>query len=645
MEFNGLGSQPSSACSEFGNSVLLSSVNAEMRQRLEEVADDAQFDSEWTALHDCCPGDLGLWRLKVQRLIKRKEFEEALAMIAAHNWCGATEDDLLCKAELLYDAGASDQATAIFLDLVDRYPDRKDFRAEYAKRLLSDGFLVRAYNLLLPVKDNFSDGTKGQGLVERTFALFHLLTELEASPLPEDQDARILAMKHAILSFRGRNSRMRTGKGVGKLSLITGSLGPGGAERQLTRLSIELERARLAGAVLGGVSLDKPVEIIVRSHGPERQNDFYLSDVVSAGTEITQLNLITPLATRELEVEDEPLATLIDFLPPNVNYGVRRLTAHLRKSGTETASIWQDGACLFGGLASLMAGVPHIQLAIRGLPPSMRRHMYRPEYEILYRAMAEVPGVTFLSNNQSAAQAYADWLDIPIDRFTIVYNGVERMHPVPSSQCEECWTKFIDETSDATQTIGGVFRFDTDKQPLLWIRFARRYLKRHPDSRFVLVGGGRLLPNAEQLAEEFGIKDRILFVGRSMHVGYWMSKMDVLVLLSRYEGLPNVLIEAQYMGVRVVTTPAGGASECLIDGVTGHVLECAEKPDLERVVDRVRNLVEVNDDGAMFAEGGLGRHFLDTHFSIPRMLEDFVTSIAMRGICELKEPSDQRQAA
>src|SRR4029078_8223636 len=112
------------------------------------------------------------------------------------------------------------------------------------------------------------------------------------------------------------------------------------------------------------------------------------------------------------------------------------------------------------------------------------------------------------------------------------------------------------------------------------------YLRKHPKTRFLLVGDGRLLPKAQELAEELGIANRILFTGRSTRLGFWMSKMDVFVLLSRYEGLPNVLIEAQYMGVRVVTTPAGGAAECLIDGVTGHVLGCAEQPDYDAIRER-----------------------------------------------------------
>jgi glycosyltransferase involved in cell wall biosynthesis len=409
------------------------------------------------------------------------------------------------------------------------------------------------------------------------------------------------------------------------LTLITGSLGPGGAERQLTRLAIELERARLSRGRIADIRLDRPVEILVRSHGPEKQNDFFLDEVQAAGCELAQVNLFKPLSNRSLGIKDPLLIELLDYIPPPVNYGVRRLTRHFEQSGTDTASIWQDGACLFAAFAAIMAGVPHVQLAIRGLPPSMRRHMYRPEYEVLYRALAEVPGVRFVSNSFSAARAYAEWLDLPLNRFDVVYNGVEPMTPEPSHDCARRWDEFVAATPDCDQTIGGVFRFDTDKQPLLWIRFAARYLRRHPTARFVLVGGGRLQPNAEELAAELGIAHRILFVGRSTRVGFWMSKMDTLVLLSRYEGLPNVLIEAQYMGVRVVTTPAGGAPECLIDGTTGYVLECAEKPNLENLVAKVHELVGRSADRELFAEQGAARAFLDRNFSIGRMLEEYVT--------------------
>ena len=598
-------------------------LDAELLHRLENVEADADFEAEFVKLERLHPQSVDLWRIRVRRLIKQKAFDRAKELIDAHDFGGADER-LLENAELLHDAREHDRAEELFEQLLARNPDSLPVRIAYAKRLLPLGKLVKARNLLVIYQGAFPEDNWRTGLVKKALSLFNLLQRLEGEPLSEAQDARIIAMKHAILRFRDRNLRSHQGAGLGRLTLVTGSLGPGGAERQLTRLAIELERARKAGRTIGGISLDRPVELLVRSHGPERQNDFYLGEVQAEGCELGQINLFQPLSNRALAVTDPVLEQLLDYLPSPVNFGVRRLTNHFKESGTDTVSIWQDGACLFAGLAALMAGVPHVQLAIRGLPPSMRRHMFRPEYEVMYRAMAQVPGVRFVSNSRSAARAYAEWLHMSLDRFDIIYNGVEPMHAIPSDECAAMWQKFVESTPDAEETIGGVFRFDVDKQPTLWIRFAARYLKRHPNSRFVLVGSGRLMPNATQLAEELGISERILFVGHSSRVGYWMSQMDALVLLSRYEGLPNVLIEAQYMGVRVVTTPAGGASECLIDGTTGFVLECAEKPDLERLVELVRNLVVRSGDRELFKHGGLGREFLDSHFSIPRMLEEFV---------------------
>lgn len=621
------------------------SINQDLLRRLEEVAEDADFESEIRLLELANPGELELWRVRFRRLIKKHAYEAAIALIENRTFEN-DEASLLEKAELLHDAREFDRAGEIFDGLIERFPGSVAVIMAYAKRLLPLGRLVRARNLLLPFADSFPEGNWRKLLIDKTLSLFDLLTRLEGAPLPADLDARILAMKHAILQFRDRKAVPRS-EGLGRVTLITGSLGPGGAERQLTRLAIELERARKEKGEIGGVVLDRPVEILVRSHGPEKQNDFYLADVQAAGCEIEQINQFKPLSNKALGVTDPDFAKLLDYLPSPVNFGVRRLTQHFRDSGTGTASMWQDGACLFGGLAALMAGVPNIQLAMRGLPPSMRRHLYRPEYEFLYRAMAEVPGVSFVSNSLSAARAYAEWLDIPVARFTIIYNGVQPMHVDPSDECAAQWDEFVQSTPEAEHTIGGVFRFDTDKQPLLWIRFAARYLKRHPIARFVLVGGGRLLPNAQELAEKLGINDRILFVGRSTRVGYWMSKMDALVLMSRFEGLPNVLLEAQYMGVRVVTTPAGGAAECLIDGTTGYVLECAEKPNLEYAVERVHSMALRSGDRELFVEGGLAREFLDGNFSIPRMLEEYVTRTdeQLRSLDRDNGVEDQRRVA
>ncbi|KUR73584.1 hypothetical protein AQZ52_01015 [Novosphingobium fuchskuhlense] len=564
-------------------------------------------------------------------------FARAQSLIAARDYKAAAQEldpallspdaDLALQiawAEALIEARAPDLSDQLFERLLAANPGHREIHVAYAKRLHVRGLVLRAYNVLHAVADALPQDSRSLQLYRRLVRLKTIFENADSTPLAEDEDARMRALRLAIAAFENRPVRELAKDRLGRISLITGSLGPGGAERQLTRTAAELEKQRRAEGRIGDFALDRPVEVVVRSHQPNGQHDFFLDDLRAADVDLFEINAMPQARVTELGVDDKTLLALLDYLPPKVNFGTRRLVQHFQQSQPDVVSIWQDGACLFAGLAAVIAGVPRVQLVIRGLPPVIRRHMFQPEYEVMYRALAAVPGVEFISNSKAAARAYAEWLELPLERFAIVYNGVQRMPTPHSDEIEAQWQAFTAATPQADHTIGGVFRFDTDKRPLLWIRFAARYAKAHPTARFLLVGGGRLLDDAIALAESLGVREKILFVGRSTEVGSWMKRMDVLVLMSSFEGLPNVLIEAQFLGVPVVSTPAGGAAECFIEGVTGHILGSADKTDLDEACAKVRALVGRAHDPAIFEPAT--RDFLDAKFSVPRMLENFVST-------------------
>lgn len=299
-----------------------------------------------------------------------------------------------------------------------------------------------------------------------------------------------------------------------------------------------------------------------------------------------------------------------------------RLAPVLRANAFDVVSLWQDGTCLFGALAALLAGAPTIHLVFRGLPPNIRKDRFREEYPELYQALAQVPGVVFVSNSRKAAEAYSEWLDIPIMRFHILYNGVPDLATDASPADQEKWKAFQESTTDATETIGGVFRLEPDKRPQLWIKLAALYLKERPQARFVIVGDGRLRDIIEALAQELSVTDRLLLVGLSNHVGYWYSQMDASVLLSRYEGLPNVLIEAQLLGVPVISTPAGGAGECFVEDETGHLLSDVDHPDLHEACEKVASMVDRVRSNAQLRQQS--RERAQKLFSLDAMLTKFL---------------------
>lgn len=69
------------------------------------------------------------------------------------------------------------------------------------------------------------------------------------------------------------------------------------------------------------------------------------------------------------------------------------------------------------------------------------------------------------------------------------------------------------------------------------------------NATLLLVGDGELRAENEQLANDLGIRDRVLFAGLRSDVDRLLQAMDVFVFPSLYEGLPLSIIEAQAAGL------------------------------------------------------------------------------------------------
>lgn len=556
--------------------------------------DYAGLSEQWAELLQTSSLDPAILRLYVRHLMMTGRKTEVPALI--DDYLPENMDDphaALARAGILTDAHLYDVSDVLFRKLIEHY-GHPNMRVRFAKSLHKRGLLYEAVGIMAPLAESLDPESQAGYFNIQLMDDYEFFCRLEPYESMVGQDITMLSLKHALLYFRCREIIARPTQPQ-LIGLVTGSLGPGGAERQLARLACSLHRLGHARKQAGDTT-QRPliIHVLVKRYtatetevNKHKQLDFFLNDLVEAGIQVVEINNLPVNNRFGLPVMDPDYLRLLDHLPPQVRYGLTRLLPYLLQHHFDVASLWQDGTCLFGALAALLANVPVIHLVFRGLPPNLRGARYKPEYRVLYQALAEVPGIYFMSNSKVIAQEYAQWLGLPVERFKILYNGV----PVPAitaPDAEECkWLEFTHRTQDATETIGGVFRQEPDKQPHIWIRLAHRYLQRRPHARFVVVGDGRLLGSTRDLVNELGIHDRVLLVGLSRNVGFWYSKMDVKVLLSLFEGLPNVLIEAQLLGVLTVSTPAGGSGECFIDGVTGHLLSRAENPDLDEACEKI----------------------------------------------------------
>jgi glycosyltransferase involved in cell wall biosynthesis len=93
--------------------------------------------------------------------------------------------------------------------------------------------------------------------------------------------------------------------------------------------------------------------------------------------------------------------------------------------------------------------------------------------------------------------------------------------------------------------------------------------ERAPTARLVLAGDGPQRPQLELLAAELGIADTIEFAGLVGDLRALFAAAHVFVLPSRYEGMPNALLEAMAAGMPCVATRVSGSEDIIIDNESG----------------------------------------------------------------------------
>ncbi len=95
-------------------------------------------------------------------------------------------------------------------------------------------------------------------------------------------------------------------------------------------------------------------------------------------------------------------------------------------------------------------------------------------------------------------------------------------------------------------------------------------------ARLVILGTGPLETELVRLAARLGIEKRVRFQGHVPNVRRWMQAADGIVLSSRYEGLPMVLLEAGACGLPAVATDVAGTQEVIVDGLNGWLARAGD---------------------------------------------------------------------
>lgn len=164
------------------------------------------------------------------------------------------------------------------------------------------------------------------------------------------------------------------------------------------------------------------------------------------------------------------------------------------------------------------------------------------------------------------------------------------------------------------EAVAFVGRITGVKRPDRFADVARELAHRRPRLRFLVAGGGDLVPELERSLAPLG--DRVELLGWRADVETVYAAADAVVNTSDNEGMPVSLIEAAAAGCPAVATGVGSAGEVVLDGRTGFVVA----PRVTDLVDAVERLLDDPELRARF--GAAAAEHAGRAFGVERLVDD-----------------------
>ena len=160
-----------------------------------------------------------------------------------------------------------------------------------------------------------------------------------------------------------------------------------------------------------------------------------------------------------------------------------------------------------------------------------------------------------------------------------------------------------------------VGRLDRQKGVRWLVETCPLWMDRLPDSDLLVVGKGPEESELKRRCVGLGLTSRVHFAGWRADVPEILAASAMLVLPSRWEGMPNVVLQAMASGLPVLATDAEGVRELLGEGADAQTVPFGQSGQFAaRVVELLSNRSKASELGLQ------NRRRAQSHFSIDHMV-------------------------
>jgi glycosyltransferase involved in cell wall biosynthesis len=203
-----------------------------------------------------------------------------------------------------------------------------------------------------------------------------------------------------------------------------------------------------------------------------------------------------------------------------------------------------------------------------------------PQIHKILKKLLRSFGDALIANSEEGAKKVLKNCEFEKDVIFIVHNGIDvnQFMFLDKTLIKKDYYQFGLNRNE--RIIGVVANLKPEKNHEMLLNAFCFIKKRIPNSKLLCIGEGPRKDELVVLSKSLGIEDSVVFAGRRDDIPECLSLMDVLVLPSKWEGCPNVILEAMAANVPVVATDVGGVGEIVKDGKTGWLVQPDDPQEL-----------------------------------------------------------------
>ena len=195
---------------------------------------------------------------------------------------------------------------------------------------------------------------------------------------------------------------------------------------------------------------------------------------------------------------------------------------------------------------------------------------------LYYYAAGKAKHIFWVSKSAYEGYAFHDKFK---GKSSILYNVID---------ADEVYRKAAQDKNEYDYDIVYVGRLTPPKNPQRLVEVLTGIEKKYPGMKSAIVGTGDLEAETKRKRQELNAEECIDMLGYSSNPYKIIKSAKIMIMTSRWEGLPMCALEAMALGVPIVSTPTDGLKEIVEDGKTGYLSD-KDEVLIARCVDILEN--------------------------------------------------------